>query len=362
MILLTGLTACSSGKANTASSASPSTGQGSSAAQRTVQRLETRPTTLAAIGNPIDKPIPAGKTIDTINCGQSACEIAGQLIAQAAKTLGWTVKDIKTDGTPQEIAAAWQQVISSKPNFAVDEGAPLAEIQTYVSKAAANSTVVLAQGVAAQAGSGLAAVIQNGAATTPEGAAMAAWVVGNAQSSGIAHPSAVYVNLPDFNVLAPIYTQFNKSMSSYCPSCSVSELNIGLTNLQNAGDLVISYLRSHPDVNYVAFSALNIFDAVTPAIRAAGLKVKIIGTTPSDTSMTQLRSGALNAVIAYPYYEAAYAELNVMIRYAAGVNSSNPAPGYQEPIWILTAANAPSGDVFPIVPDVVSQYSKVWGK
>jgi hypothetical protein len=283
-------------------------------------------------------------------------------MAQAAKTLGWTAKDIKTDGTPQEIAAAWQQVISDKPNFAVDEGAPLAEIQTYVNKATANGTVVLAQGVAAQAGSGLAAVIQNGQATAPEGAAMAAWVVGDAQSSGSAHPSAVYVNLPDFNVLAPIYTQFSKSMSSYCPSCAVSELNIGLTNLQNASDLVISYLRSHPSVSYVVFSALNAFDAVTPAIRAAGLKVKIIGTTPSDTSMTQLRSGALDAVIAYPYYEAAYALVDVMARYAAGVNSSNPAPTYQEPVWILTKANAPSDDVFPIVSDAVSQYDTVWGK
>jgi hypothetical protein len=324
-----------------------------------VAQLETRPATVPSIGPKITKSIPAGKTIDTINCGQTACTIAGQIIAQAAKTLGWTDKDIATDGTPQTIDAAWQQVIDDKVNYAVDEGIPTAEIQTYITKAKANGTVVVGEGLAEGPGPNLVASIEDGISTAPIGTAMAAWVANDATLSKETTAGAVYVTIPDFPVLAPIGAQFEASMKTYCSTCSVSELDIGLTDIPNAGTLVISYLRAHANVKYVVFAGLNAFDAVSPAIRSAGLDVKIIGSTPSATSLTQLRAGTIDAAIAYPQYEASYAIVDVFARIAAGVAS---APVYKPTLWLLTKQNCPTADVFPLVPNVASQYDAVWGK
>lgn len=363
VVLVAAVSGCSSSGHTTSSTSAAATHSsapaGTSALASMVTQLETRPATVPSIGPKITKPIPSGKTIDTINCGQTACTIAGEIIAQAAKTLGWTAEDIPTDGTPQTIDAAWQKVIDDKVNYAVDEGIPTSEIQTYITKAKANGTIVVGEGLAEGPGPNLVASIEDGISTAPIGTAMAAWVANDATQSKETTAGAVYVTIPDFPVLAPIGAQFEASMKTYCPTCSVSELDIGLTNIPNAGPLVISYLRAHANVKYVVFAGLNAFDAVSPAIRSAGLDVKIIGSTPSATSLTQLRAGTIDAAIAYPQYEASYAIVDVFARIAAGVAS---APTYKPSLWLLTKENCPTANVFPLIPNVASQYDAVWGK
>ena len=148
-MLALGLGACSSGsstgtqRAGTHSSTgTQSTGSGGSSAPGAagsdvaalVQKLESRPTEVPALGQKINKPIPSGKMIYTIDCGLPACVTVGTLVAEAASKLGWTTKDIKTDGSPQQISAAWQQVITDKPDFVLDEGAPVAQIKTFMTR------------------------------------------------------------------------------------------------------------------------------------------------------------------------------------------------------------------------------------
>jgi hypothetical protein len=364
MVVLASVAACSSSSTSSpASGASPaSTSAAGADVAALAQHLTTRPTTIPSLGKPIGKPIPAGKTVYTVDCGLPACILESQLVGDAAKSLGWTWKDLKTDGTPQQLSGAWQQVISDKVNFAVAEGSPMSEIGPYVHKAAANGTVVISLTTTDPPGNGLAASISNGESLRPLGNALAIWAANEAKSSGQSKAGAVYVNIPDFPVLQPEGAQFQASLSHYCPGCTGSELNVGLSNLQNAPDLVISYLRAHPNVKYIAFSAINAFDAVPPAIKAAGLHVQIAGTTPDATSLDQLRSGMIQAVVPLPQYEAAYAAVDVMARYAAGVQSTNPPAPYVSAVWLNTKSNVPAGNVYPVVANVASEYAKIWGK
>ena len=271
-----------------------------------VHKLETRPTSVPAIGQKIDKPIPAGKKIYMINCGLSACNILGKEITAAASKLGWTTKDINTDGSPQSISGAWQQVITDKPDFAVIEGTPLAQIKSYIDKATANGTVVVGNALA-ETDPNVVMSTEDSAALAVTADAMAAWVANDAMQSGSTTAGAVFVNVPDFTLFKPMATTFKSSLTKYCPTCVPSQLDIGISNLGNSVDLVTSYLRSHPSVKYVVYSGANIFDNVTSALKASGLHVKILGGTPSDTSLSQLRAGTLDATIAYPYDEVSYA-------------------------------------------------------
>lgn len=367
--LLTGLSACSSssssGKAtadtNSSTNSSSSTTSGTASGVATfVKKLETRPSTVA-IGQKIGKPIPTGKTIYTIDCGLSACTILGAEIKVAAAKLGWAVKDIKTDASPQQITGAWQQVITDKPDFAVIEGTPLAEIKTYVDKAAANGTVVVANAMA-ESDPHIIANTENATDLGVTADAMAAWVGNDAKVSGDTNAGAVFVNVPDFTLFKPMTVTFKSSLAKYCPGCTASQLDIGLSSLGNSVSLITSYLRAHPSVKYVVYSGANIFDNVTPALRAAGLKVKILGGTPSDTSLSQVRSGTLDATIAYPYTEVSYALVDTMARSAAGVTKTQPPAKYAAPLWLLTKNNVPSTNSFPIVQSSASQYAAVWGK
>lgn len=332
------------------------------AAAREAQLLK-RPTRISYLGQKITKSIPRNKTIYAINCGTSGCDLFTQVATEAAGFIGWHVKDIETDGSPQQLANAWSEVIRAKPFAAIDEGSPMSEVGTYVKRAVANGTVVVGDGIPDKAGAdGLLATISDSQALGADGRYMAAWVSSQLrQTSGSG--SILFLNLPDFPVLNGVKTDFVSSMAQYCRSCSISTLNIGLSGLQSAPDETVSYLRAHPNVHYLVISALNAFDSVTPAIRTAGLKVKVIGALADATALSDLRSGALNAALATSDYEEAYQAVDFLVRDAVGLKSEDPPiqNKYQAPGWILVKQNVPSENVFPIFADIANEYRAVWG-
>jgi ribose transport system substrate-binding protein len=357
------LSACAS--TTTTSSSTPaliSSGQASAIAAREAQLLN-RPTTIPYLGPKITNSIPANKTVYAINCGQSGCDLFTQVAAEAAGFIGWHVKDIETDGTPQQLADAWAEVIREKPFAAIVEGSPMSEVGTYVKEAVANGTVVVADGIPDQAGTdGLIGSVSDSTALGVDGHYMATWVADQLEQTR-GSGNTLFLNLPDFPVLQGIKADFESSMAQYCSKCSISTLNVGLSGLQNAPNQTVSYLRAHPNVQYLVISALNAFDSVAPAVRTAGLGVKIIGAIPSATSLSQLRSGTLNATIATSDYEEAYLAMDFLVRDAAGLKSEIPQiqSKYEAPGWILTKQNVPSANIFPIFANIADQYKTVWG-
>ena len=65
---------------------------------------------------------------------------------------------------------------------------------------------------------------------------------------------------------------------------------------------------------------------------------------------------------AFAAYEQSYAILDVFVRYYAGVISTAPPAPYKFESWVLTKANAPSTNLFPIVANLAQQYETAWGK
>jgi ribose transport system substrate-binding protein len=345
-----------------AGSGSASAGAGSLADQAAA--LMKRPTSIPFVGPKITTPIPTGKTIDTIDCGQTACQQVDQLLTTATAIVGWKTNVLKTDGTPQQLANAWQQVIREKPYGVLDQGAGLSEVGTYVKQAVAEGIVVIGTGIPEDGGvDGLLATVQDGNALGKAGSYMATWVAAQAQTSGGAG-GALFLNLPDFPILQSVKTDFQSGLAADCSSCAFADLDVGLSGLAGAGNQVVSYLRAHPTIKYVAISALNAFDGVAPAVRAAKLNVKIIGAVPDATALSQLRAGTLDAAIASSNYEQTYAALNLFIRKAAGLDSQIPGleKAYYLLPWLLTKTNVPASDEFPIVTDYATEFKTAWGK
>src|SRR6202034_4228095 len=90
--------------------------------------------------------------------------------------------------------------------------------------------------------------------------------------------SVLLVNIPDFLILNINATDFKSSMSQYCPTCSVSQLNIALANIGTAASTTVSYLRSHPSIKWVVDETDALTVGLASAIKAAGLTgINIIG-------------------------------------------------------------------------------------
>src|SRR5215217_7095776 len=87
-------------------------------AQQIVDKWEKRPTQITQT-KPIDKPIPEGKKITFISCGVEACAVQGPILSKGASILGWSVKTVNTDGSPERINNAFAAAIRGRADAVV---------------------------------------------------------------------------------------------------------------------------------------------------------------------------------------------------------------------------------------------------
>jgi ABC-type sugar transport system substrate-binding protein len=196
----------------------------------------------------------------------------------------------------------------------------------------------------------------------PIGNILASKVV--ADSNGKA--DTVYVNVSAFAILAAVGTEFEKKYKQYCPDCKFGKIDIPLTSLgKDASDRIVSYLRSHPSVNYVVLSESGSLSAGLPAaLQAAGLgsKVKVIGQGGNQQTYQDVKSGKIVGVTPSSLYGYDYSMFDALARKWAGQEVLETTPEF----WFMTSSLVPpaatAGPAFPIVQDYQAQWAKLWGK
>lgn len=345
-------TAASSGSAADASS-----GPGVAQARSVVDQFSQRPTKIQ-VTEKISKPIPKGKTVYFVSCGTPNCAEETDIIREATDALGWTLKTINTDGTPESQKNAFDQVARAKADAvlysAVDRSTFASDIPTLKQ----NGTFVAGCCITDPIGNGIDFANETPDQTGAVGNLLAAWVA--AESGGTAH--AVYVNLPAIPILTDALNTYKAKLDTYCDSkCKTDTLDIPITALgKDVPTRVVAYLRAHPDVKYVAICTDALTIGLPAALKAAGLSdVKIIGQGADPTNLQYIHSGQENASVAFPYYESLWALVDAVARHEAGV----PVPASTAPPqWLLTKDNAPDATkIFPVVPDVEAQFKALWG-
>ncbi len=286
------------------------------------------------------------------------CQLQGQIVAQAAKALGWTTSTVATDGTPTSINAAYQTALRDGANAIVTTAALRAEIASVIpalqSKGIVISDCCTTDPVASPFIYNTSTPSQSGAI----GKALAAEVVANSKGKA----NTLYVNIPAFTILSSLASTFKQAYSQYCSTCGFASIDVGLTQLASAPNLIVSYLRSHPSVNYVALSVANELDTGLPAaLSAAGLSnVKIVGQGGGPTDFQYLASGQELALVPFDYYTVDYQMVDALARHFAAVPVQLTPP----PMWLVTKGNLPSthASLFPDVTSYQSQFLKLWGK
>ena len=354
--LLLAVSAC--GSDSEATSSAPVDTSGLEAAKATVAKAAVRPTEIT-VTTPIDKPIPTGKKITFVSCGVEACAIQGPILAAGAKSLGWTVDQVATDGSAEKVQGAIDAAIRNGSDAVILNAADRDAYSKQIADAKKAGVQFVTCCSLATAGDGLlyntATDKQNG----PIGDYLAAEIV--ADSKGKAN--ALYVNISAFEILKQVGASFDEGVKKYCDSCSVDNLDIPLTSLgKDAPDRIISYLRSHPKVNYVALSVTDALGAGLPAaIKAAGLgdKVKIVGQGGGTQNFTDLKSGAIEALVPGDLYSYDYLMLDALARHWAGVPLNDAGPPY----WLVKKDTVPTdtSKPFPVIEDYKAQYEKLWG-
>jgi ribose transport system substrate-binding protein len=335
-------------------------GAGVAKATALAQKATTRPTSIG-LTKPIGKPVPTGKKVAFISCGVEACEIQGDIIKQGAADLGWTASTIGTDGSPEQLQNAFQTALRQGADAVILNAVNRASVAKQIEKAEQQGVAFVTCCSIEPEGKGILRNVGGKENSALIGENLAAKIV--ADSKGKAN--TLFVNISAFQILQALAGQLESSYKEFCPSCEYGALDIPATSLgKDAPDRIVSYLRSHPQVDYVVLSVSNALGAGLPAaLRAAGLadKVKIIGQSGDTQTFQDLQANKIASVIPFDYYAVDYLMLDALARKFAGV----PVEKAQPPQWILTADNMPeqaTKGLFPVVESYRDEFKTLWGK
>jgi ribose transport system substrate-binding protein len=342
------------------SAARGSADAGLAKAQALAREATTRPTTVG-VTTPIGKPVPKGKKVVFISCGVQACEIQGDIIKQGAADLGWTATSIGTDGSPEQLQNAFTTALRQGADAVILNAVNRATVAKQIEEAKRKGVAFVTCCSTEPAGDGILQNVAGKENSARIGEKLAAAIV--ADSEGRAN--TVFVNITAFEILQALGTQFESTYKQFCPSCSFASLDIPVTSLgKDAPDRIVSYLRSHPQVNYLVLSVSNALGAGLPAaLKAAGLadRVKIIGQSADTQTFQDLQSKSIESVVPFDYYAVDYLMLDALARHFAGAPAAHAGP----PLWIVTPENMPAGateGLFPVVEEYRDEFKKIWDK
>jgi ABC-type sugar transport system substrate-binding protein len=318
----------------------------------------TKRPTEETVTKPIDKPIPSGKKLAFISCGTSQCQLQGEIIQSAAAHLGWTSRTLATDGSPTQIQEAFTTALRDGVDAVILNASTRDAIAKQLEQAKAKGVAYIGCCSTDDVGDGY---LYN--TSTPEqNAKIGKYLAGAIVSDSKGEANTLYVDIPAFTILGALGDSFKQDYQSFCPDCGFAKIDVALPRLGDSPNIIVSYLRSHPDVNYVALSVADALGTGLPAaLKAAGLTdVKIVGQGGDPTAFQAIAQGQILALVPFPYYDVDYMMVDALARHFAGVELEHTAP----PLWMLTKDNLPSDytKLFPNVESYESEFLKLWGK
>jgi ribose transport system substrate-binding protein len=307
------------------------------------------------------KPIPTGKRIVYVHCGVPACTIIADAINRAAKVLGWKYQTLSTDGTPESVKNAWKTAVRMKPDAVLSSGYDKALYATELAQLKKLGIGVYNYATLDKPGGGIRLMIGGPKDVEPAGWQMAAYIVSDTKGKA----NVLYVDLPSFTILQPVGKAFKRDYAKWCPGCPIDTMDMPVTALgKDAPDKIVSYLRAHPDVNYVAFSYDGASLGLPAALKAAGIagKVKFVGEAPSVENLGYVASGGEAATVSQGYYEIWANVVDAVARDLTG-QSIKGNQSWKIPYFLQTKSNLKSSTGFaPVVPNLYGQLKQLWLK
>jgi ABC-type sugar transport system substrate-binding protein len=335
---------CSSGS-DAATPSGPAEGKAdqTKAAQKAAAPF-LKPATSLNIDTPLKEAPAKGKHVYWLegNNGGAAPITPGFKAATAA--LGWRLTVLSYDpADPQSASSALQQAVSQKADFIASSGLEAALLGQGLEAAKKAGIPVFQIATLDEAGekaNGIYAVVNRSEQIKSNMAGMAAYTVADSQGAA----KVLNVTLPDYKILATAADDYKSALTSGCSECTYDQLGISLQEFVSGGvpSQVVSYLQTHPDVNYLMLSLGALSTGVDQALQTAGLKkrVKVIGAAPALANVQGLIDGKENAWILLPEALQAWYVVDAMARLSEGMDLE-PIQTANLPVEIWTSTNVP---------------------
>ncbi len=360
------LAACSSSSSTSTPKASSSPKAASSsfaAAQAANAKFEQRPTSIG-ITTPVGKTIPKGKVIDFIQCGVPACVVEGDILESATNLLGWKLVRINAGTSPQQIADAYQQAVTNKPDAVIGSGYPRVLFDPELKSLASMHIPVLEAFVGDSTGDGLTGVVGGPVNNSIQGKEVADYILANSTSKSVTIGAVVPSGFPN---MVQENQSFDAEIAKQCPSCTVKLLTVPVTSIgTDLTTRITSFLTANPSVTWLWDGYDDMVTGLPTALKGSGItSVKVATISMNGTVAADIaQSDYVTTAIGTSFPEVYWREIDLLARYFTGQSYTVDLNDATLPFWTITSSDLPSDASSVTFANVVSykqQFEKLWG-
>ena len=344
-------------------SSADSGGDLSAAQQQCVDKannyLETRgllPGALPPELTPLSKAPTKGLTFTYVFAGSvPTAANAAQKMVDAAPVLGWTGKKLAFDGSVEDANRKVLDAVSNSDIVTI-AGIPEAALQAPIAAAKDRGVLLMIDSAEPpQSVPGWGATPLGGDFWTKVGepAAYASLQATNCEGS-----TAV------FGLPVPAMRQLGEGIEAVikreCAECGVSYTDLAFSDIgaPSAANAVTSKLQADPSIKLAFFAVGDLANGLEPALKQAGIDVKIGGALASTPNLAALKQDRNSFWLGFPPDMTAWITLDTAAR---ALDSGQPTVGNHYPVPIFTKDNVDSTDeVLPYPSDYQAQFEELW--
>jgi ABC-type sugar transport system substrate-binding protein len=318
---------------------------------------------------PLPKPAPTGKLVAFLEPTptEAGTEIATG-VQDAANLVHWKTKVIQyAYSDPTAVGSALLSAVNDNPNEIIIPNVAPPQIRQGLAAAKAKGIIVVivspngnftgVSGVTAAEWS-----VQTPATASEWGLGPALAILADAAKSGTTAHIGVVSSADLASLFTLITAKFKSTIAQYCSKCSVDDVNVPLADIGsgNGGKDVVSFMQTHPDVNYLFIEAGLFDNGVRSALDQVGLsKVRIYGSVPGSAQLQELNHGGSSGWFYSDNALAGWVGVDTGLRAMTGANVTIHDNEVQ-PAWLIKAADN-VGNTPPSDPALyASTFSKIW--
>ncbi|MGR7025781.1 sugar ABC transporter substrate-binding protein [Geodermatophilus sp. URMC 62] len=334
------------------------------AAQQSIESL-TQPAEEFPITEPLEELPEPGTTVAFLDLGTPVTAQAYDYLSEAAEVAGVELQRVQTGQSPQEINAAMNSLVESKPDAVIDIAVDPALFTPQLEALREQGTVFIASSIVngeefgfddSQIFSGVAGGRENGKAVA---SALLAETNGEATE-------LVFYRVPEIPFTPLILEGVEERLDEQCPDCNLRVVDISIAEVgSTAARTVVSDLQAHPETEAFIASIDELQIGLPAAMEVAGMDVPGIGNGGSPINIQQTAEGQQLGTLASDIHMVVWFAMDQALRGLAGqehdysdlYTQANPAL-----VQIFTKDNLPSDPEVGYVAfeDYKEQFAKLW--
>ena len=318
---------------------------------------------------PLTEPLaelpPAGTTVAFLDLGLPTTSAFYDYLVEAGEVLGIEVQRVQTGASPQEINAAMNTVVESRPDAVVDVALDPALWTPQLEALRDEGTVIVPVSIVngedfgfddAQIGQGAAGARENGKAIA---SALLAETDGEATN-------LVFYRVPEIPFTPLVLEGVEERLGEQCPDCELRVVDVSAAEIgSTAGNSIVSDLQAHPDTDAFIASVDELQMGLPAAMQVAGMDVPGMGTSPNPVNLQQIAEGQELGALATDFNMIAWLTMDRVARELAGQEfdysffSQAPTSAYET---IITEDNVPEDPQrgYVAFEDYEARFTELW--